>query len=108
VYLHDTPEKSLFANTRRDFSHGCIRLQDARDLAVWVTSGQPGWNADSVDAALAAPQQRRVTLTRTIPVFIEYNTALATVDGLVWFLPDVYRRDHEVTEVSHGPHVKTP
>lgn len=93
VFLHDTPAKELFVVARRDFSHGCIRLQDARDLAVWAIRGLPGWTADSVDAAMCGPQTRRVALPRTIPVFVEYNAALATADGRVWFPPDVYGRD---------------
>ncbi|HEX7546530.1 MAG TPA: L,D-transpeptidase family protein [Gemmatimonadaceae bacterium] len=93
IYLHDTPSKSLFAQTRRDFSHGCIRLEGARDLARWVMRGSPAWNDDSLDAAMASPVTRRVSVPRAIPVHVGYNTVLATADGRVWFLPDVYGRD---------------
>ena len=93
VYLHDTPEKSLFSKWRRDFSHGCIRLEKACDLAAWVMSGQSSWNDDSLRAAMAGTETRRITLPRSIPVLVEYNTVLATADGRVWFLPDVYGRD---------------
>ena len=93
VFLHDTPGKELFTIARRDFSHGCVRLQGARDLAIWVTRGLPGWTADSVDAAMCGPLTRKVPVPRIIPVFLEYNVALATADGRVWFLPDVYRRE---------------
>ena len=108
VYLHDTPARQLFSSVRRDFSHGCIRLEDARDLAIWVMRGDPAWNADSVDAAMARPQTRRVALTRSIPVFVEYNTVLATADGLVWFLPDVYHREGKVLEDPHGSCAQAP
>ena len=90
IYLHDTPNKALFADARRDLSHGCIRLEKARDLAVWILANVHGWNADSVDVAMAGPEFRRVALPRPIPVILEYNTAMATKDGIVWFLPDVY------------------
>jgi len=93
IYLHDTPNKALFERARRDFSHGCIRLEHARELAIWAMRDHAGWDADSVDAAMAGPEFRRVMLPRTIPVFVEYNTAMATSDGAVWFLPDVYNRD---------------
>lgn len=93
IYLHDTPNKALFERARRDFSHGCIRLEHARALAIWVMRDHSGWDADSVDMAMAGPEFRRVMLPRTIPVFVEYNTAMATADGAVWFLPDVYDRD---------------
>ncbi len=90
IYLHDTPNKQLFAGARRDFSHGCIRLEHARELAVWILANVRGWTADSVDVAMAGPGFRRMTLPRPIPVILEYNTAMATEDGVVWFLPDLY------------------
>lgn len=99
VFLHDTPNKALFSLPRRDFSHGCIRLQDARDLAIWVMRGKAGWTDDSVTAAMAGRMSRLVPTPRTIPVFVEYNVALATADGRVWFPPDVYGRDSAKTHV---------
>src|ERR1019366_3979295 len=93
VYLHDTPSKSLFAAVRRDFSHGCIRLEGARDLARWVMRGSPVWTDDSLDAAMASTVTRRVSVPRAIPVHVGYSTVMATADGRVWFLPDVYGRD---------------
>lgn len=90
VYLHDTPNRAVFAWARRDLSHGCIRLERARDLAVWATRGVDGWNADSVDAALAGPAFRRVPLPHPIPVIVEYVTVAVMPDGSVWFVPDIY------------------
>lgn len=92
IYLHDTPDKALFARPRRDFSHGCIRVEQARALAIWASRNRPDWNADSVDAALAGPDSRRVALGSPIPVIIEYVTVMASQDGTVWFLPDIYGR----------------
>ncbi len=93
VFLHDTPERALFERTRRDFSHGCIRLEDARALAIWAIAGDSTWTADSVDAALAGPDFRRVPLSRPIPVIVEYLTALTGPDGTTWFVRDIYGRD---------------
>lgn len=93
VFLHDTPERTLFDRTRRDFSHGCIRLEDARALAIWAMAGDSTWTADSVDAALAGPDSRRVALPRPIPVIVEYLTAFAGPDGTTWFARDIYGRD---------------
>jgi L,D-transpeptidase YcbB len=90
IFLHDTPARELFSNTRRDFSHGCIRLEGARTLAIWAMRGDSVWNADSIDVALAGPAFRRVQLPHPIPVVVEYNTAMATADGRVWFSPDIY------------------
>jgi murein L,D-transpeptidase YcbB/YkuD len=93
IYLHDTPSKSLFSAARRDFSHGCIRLEGARELARWVMRGAQAWNDDSLDAAMASTVTRRVSVPRAIRVLVGYNTVLATADGRVWFLPDIYGRD---------------
>ncbi|MDE3152173.1 MAG: L,D-transpeptidase family protein [Gemmatimonadota bacterium] len=94
IYLHDTPERALFAEVRRDFSHGCIRVEHARELAIWAMRDHTGWTADSVDAVMSGPVQfRRVMLPRPIPVIVEYVTAIATPDGTVWFLPDIYGRE---------------
>ncbi len=92
IYLHDTPDVSLFARARRDFSHGCIRVEHARDLAVWAMRNDARWTADSVDAALAGPDFRRAMLPRPIMVIVEYVTAWAEPDGVVWFVPDIYGR----------------
>ena len=93
VYLHDTPDKSLFALARRDLSHGCIRVERARDLAIWAMRERQDWNTDSVDVALTGPDFRRVMLPRPIPVLVEYVTVVAMPDGTVRFVPDIYGRD---------------
>lgn len=98
IYLHDTPDKSLFAPPRRDFSHGCIRVERPRELAAWVLREQTDWNADSLDLALAGPESRSITLARAIPVIVEYNTAMVGADGTISFLPDIYGRDLALAE----------
>jgi murein L,D-transpeptidase YcbB/YkuD len=107
VYLHDTPSKSLFSAARRDFSHGCIRLEGARDLARWVMRGAQAWNDDSLDAAMASSVTRRVSVPRSIQVLVGYNTVLATADGRVWFLPDVYGRDSKAWNESSVASLRT-
>jgi len=95
IYLHDTPFGELFERSRRDFSHGCIRVERARDLAIWVMRDGTGWNADSVDAAMEMPVFRRVMIPHPMRVIVEYNTAMATAGGVVWFVPDIYGRDRD-------------
>ena len=67
VYLHGTPEPELFSRERRDFSHGCIRVEDPAALAAWVLRDQPKWGRPEVDAAMQGATKRRVLLTRPIP-----------------------------------------
>ena len=95
VYMHDTPSRNLFGRTRRDFSHGCIRLQSAATMAHWVLGGD-GMARERVDELLAAKEQKYVTLRRPITVVIAYATAVAEPDGTIAFYDDVYGRDAEL------------
>lgn len=94
VYLHGTPEPELFRQTRRDFSHGCVRVEDPVAMAEWALSDQPEWTREAILAAMAAAEPRRVDLTRPITVVFFYNTAVVTPDdGLIRFAADIYRQD---------------
>ena len=93
VYLHSTPEQSAFSKSRRDFSHGCIRVEDPEALAIWVLRNNPGWTKDRIEEAFAAGKQQQVNLTRTIPVLIVYTSAVVEEDGQVFFLEDIYGHD---------------
>ena len=85
VYMHDAPEQVFFSKSRRDFSHGCIRLEKPADLAVWVLRDNPGWNMERVRAAMNGSTTQQVNLAQPIPVFIVYGTAIMTEDGIVHF-----------------------
>jgi murein L,D-transpeptidase YcbB/YkuD len=93
IYLHSTPAQSLFSQTRRDFSHGCIRVEDPKALAEWVLRNNPGWTRDRIEAAFKAEKEQQVNLTNTIPVLIVYGTAIASEDGQIYFFEDLYGYD---------------
>ena len=93
VYMHDTPAQELFAKTRRDFSHGCIRLEKPAELAVWVLRDNPGWNTEKVRAAMNGTTQQQVNLAHPIPVLIVYATVVVPEDGRVHFYDDIYGQD---------------
>jgi len=93
VYLHDTPSQAPFAEARRDFSHGCIRLSQPAALAEWVLRGAPGWDADRVAREMARASELAVPVQPPIPVVIYYTTALARRDGTIAFFDDVYGFD---------------
>ncbi len=99
VYLHDTPEKSYFARTRRDLSHGCIRVADPIALAKYVLRDQPDWTDERIRAAMENPEPVTVPLLRPIPVLIGYATAVASETGDVIFYPDIYQLDGELDEL---------
>jgi murein L,D-transpeptidase YcbB/YkuD len=93
IYLHDTPSKSLFNETNRAFSHGCIRVSQPRELAIRVLRQYPEWTPEKIDAAMHSGKEQYVTLNRTIPVYIGYFTAFIGGDGQVNFRSDIYQRD---------------
>ena len=93
VYLHSTPSQSLFSESRRDFSHGCIRVEDPKALAEWVLRNNPGWTLERIEAAFKAEKQQQVNLAHEIPVLIVYGTAIAKENGKVFFFEDIYGYD---------------
>jgi len=93
VYMHDTPSTELFAKSRRDFSHGCIRLERPADLAAWVLRDNPGWTPQRIQAAMNGATTQQVNLAHPIPVLIVYATVVVPEDGLVHFYDDIYGHD---------------
>jgi L,D-transpeptidase YcbB len=96
VYLHSTPSVGVFSESRRDFSHGCIRVQNPPALAKWVLRNNPGWTPDKIDAAFKAGKDQQVNLTKTIPVLIVYATAVAPEGGTADFFADIYGFDKKL------------
>lgn len=103
VYLHGTPAKTLFQRSRRDFSHGCIRVEKPEELAAWVLRGVPGWDLDRIRAAEKGADSFRVNLDRPIPVLIVYGTAVVGPDGEARFFDDIYGHDAALQRLlDHG------
>jgi L,D-transpeptidase YcbB len=99
VYMHDTPAHELFAKSRRDFSHGCIRLERPADLAAWVLRDNPGWDAERIRAAMNGETTQQVNLAHPLPVLILYATVIVLEDGLVHFYDDIYGHDASLEKV---------
>ena len=94
VYLHSTPSQQLFARSRRDFSHGCIRVERPEELSAWALQRNPGWDLERVRAAMQTGKDNvQVNLAKPIPVLILYGTAVTTDDGSVHFYDDIYGHD---------------
>jgi len=93
IYLHDTPSKSLFGETSRAFSHGCIRVMEPAKLAGFLLRDSAGWDAEKIVAAMHAGRERTVTLTKKVPVFIAYFTAFTDRDNRLNFRKDIYNLD---------------
>ncbi len=94
IYMHDTPAPLLFARERRDFSHGCIRVQDPTALAAWVLAGRAGWTKPVIEAAMARSTSRSVPVAAPIDVVLFYSTAAVSPDdGALHFANDIYGHD---------------
>jgi len=112
VYMHDTPMKKLFEQRSRNFSAGCVRVQDVFQLAEWIARMEAGWDQPGrVEQILQSGQAVDLTLTRPMPVYFAYITAWAEPSGgPVQFRPDIYNRDG-VNQNGHGeadPHEAPP
>jgi murein L,D-transpeptidase YcbB/YkuD len=99
VYMHDTPSTEFFAKSRRDFSHGCVRLERPAELAAWVLRDNPGWTPDRIRAAMNGTTTQQVNLTHPIPVLILYGTVIVLDDGVVHFYDDIYGHDAALDKV---------
>jgi murein L,D-transpeptidase YcbB/YkuD len=93
IYLHSTPARELFERSRRDLSHGCIRVEHPAALAQFVLGQQRQWNADSIQSALQPGPTRHVDLIHPVPVVIFYATAAVDGTGSPRFAADIYGRD---------------
>jgi len=96
VYMHGTPATALFSRSRRDFSHGCIRVEDPVGLTAWALRETPGWDVEHIRAAMDGEETVRVNLKKPIPVLIAYNTAIATEEGEIHFFKDIYGYDADL------------
>jgi murein L,D-transpeptidase YcbB/YkuD len=96
VYMHDTPATELFSRSRRDFSHGCVRLEKPAELAAWVLRDNPGWTPERIHDAMNGTTTQQVNLTHPIPVLIVYATVIVLEDGQVHFYDDIYGHDTEL------------
>jgi murein L,D-transpeptidase YcbB/YkuD len=97
VYLHDTPSKNLFDRDNRRISHGCIRVQNPRELAALLMQ-QP---IEAISKAIATGSTTRSNLPSPVPVFVVYQTAFVDIDGTLQFRPDIYNRDLEIWSYLH-------
>lgn len=93
IYLHHTPSPQLFNRGRRDFSHGCIRVEDPVALAQFTLQGMPEWTPERIREAMTAGKSKTVALQQPVPVVLAYGTAIARADGRVYFVPDIYGQD---------------
>jgi len=104
VYLHDTPSRELFLKEKRTFSSGCIRLEKALDLAVYLLQGTKLGEMKALEAAIGKGKTVSVRLPRPLPVHLLYWTAWASAEGQASFRADIYGRDQRLQyALASGP-----
>jgi murein L,D-transpeptidase YcbB/YkuD len=96
VYLHDTPTRGLFARTRRAFSSGCMRVENALELTAWVLAETTGWDTARINTVVVKGFETRVTLSDVVPIQLLYLTAVLDETGEVRLIDDLYLRDPAV------------
>jgi murein L,D-transpeptidase YcbB/YkuD len=107
VYLHDTPNRSLFAHTRRAFSSGCIRLGEPLKMAQFMLRGESQeWDQSRIDKTLEEGKNVRLTLARKVAVHLVYHTAWLSDDGRVQFRADIYKKDESLAKFVNSERFK--
>lgn len=101
VYMHDTPQKSYFNKLMRFDSSGCVRVQNVRDLDVWLLKNTPGWDRQNIEATIKSGVNTPIQLADPVPLHFVYISAWSTGDGVVQFRDDIYKMDGS-TELALG------
>ena len=93
VYMHDTPNKTLFGDDYRFESSGCVRVQNVRELITWLLRDTAGWSRPQIEGVLASGDRVDARLSSTVRVYFAYISAWAMENGVVHFREDIYGYD---------------
>ncbi len=93
VYLHDTPNKTLFGNDYRFESSGCVRVQNVRELITWLLSDTAGWDRSHIEQVFADGERLNAELAHPVKIYFAYISAWASEAGVVNFRDDIYGLD---------------
>ncbi|MEN0059767.1 MAG: L,D-transpeptidase family protein [Bdellovibrio sp.] len=105
IYMHDTNEPSLFSESKRHRSSGCVRLEQPLDLAADLLRDQAGWSLSDIKAFVpsgpgsqAVTLNKNVSLKKAMPVYFLYLTVGKGDDGSIRFVDDVYGQDYRLSK----------
>jgi L,D-transpeptidase YcbB len=102
IYLHDTPAKSLFGETKRAFSHGCIRVDNPKKLALYILKNDSSWTLNKIDSIQATSNEFKIQVKPALPVYITYFTAWVNSNGELNFRNDLYNLDEKLSKEIFG------
>ncbi len=93
VYMHDTPSQGLFNKLMRFDSSGCVRVQNVRDLTVWILRDTPGWTRQHIEDTIKLGENTPIQVVNPVPLHFTYISAWSTGEGVVHLRDDIYARD---------------
>lgn len=96
IYLHDTPAKAIFALEYRAYSHGCINMEKAKELAFLILKDDPDWPVARITEAMNGEKETTCELKNKIPIHISYFTTWVDSQDILHFYEDVYGRDPQL------------
>ncbi len=102
IYMHDTPKKSLFALESRTFSHGCINVEKAKELAEKMLENDPKWSVEKVNEAMGGIEEVPYIMEKTVPIYIGYFTSWVSDNGEINFFSDIYDRDQRLYKLLYN------
>ena len=98
IYLHDTPHGELFSQTKRNFSHGCVRVEEPIKLATYLLRDNPNWSQPTIEDTISQRREKYITLKEKLPVYLVYLTAWADANGHAHFRDDIYGHDSSLAK----------
>ncbi|MBW3129406.1 L,D-transpeptidase family protein [Hymenobacter profundi] len=98
IYLHDTPHDELFSQTKRNFSHGCVRVAEPIKLATYLLRNKPGYDENTILSTIGERQEKYITLPEKLPVYLVYFTAWVDDAGHLNFRDDIYGHDKNLAK----------
>lgn len=100
IYMHDTPAKTLFDFDKRTFSHGCVNVNKAKELAIAMLQDYPEWTTEKIDKAMEGTEETTFKLPNKVPIYITYFTTWVNDSGEICFYQDVYDRDNDLNKIT--------
>ncbi|MFZ4762497.1 MAG: L,D-transpeptidase family protein [Alphaproteobacteria bacterium] len=101
IYLHDTPQKRGFDRALRAESHGCVRVEDPRGLALWLLAHDGNeWSEEKLTTLQEKKKTMRLATKESVPLYITYFTALVDKDGVLQYRQDIYQRDKSFPDLN--------
>lgn len=102
IYLHDTPSKGLFKESKRAFSHGCIRVENPEKLALYLLRNYSSWNPEKFDKILNEDKEFGIPIKPTVSIYIVYFTSWVDTAGQLNFRNDLYDLDKQLSNEIFG------